>query len=211
MVSEVCRLKTNLDDIKLDQSDDRFILDKSYAKVIAEWEHYAVLTLFDIEEFDADILDISNRLGITKNRVEVVLNNLLTSGLIEIKDELKFSKVHSNIRTIEDVTSKALKDSHIETLEMGKNKLEKIEVELRDFSTMTIAMDLKRIPEVKTIIREFRQKMSVLLRDGKKNGCLPVSYSVLSFNKNFKTLGEFYEKFIYFRNGTFKRKCFCRK
>ncbi|MDD4973478.1 MAG: helix-turn-helix domain-containing protein [Bacteriovorax sp.] len=33
-------IKTNLDDIKINQNDDRFMLDESYAKVIAEWEHY---------------------------------------------------------------------------------------------------------------------------------------------------------------------------
>lgn len=162
------QLKTSLDDIKIDQNDERFMIDESYAKVIAEWEHYAVITLFDVDGFKANADEISNRLAITKNRSEVVLNNLLTCGLVKRTDEGKLIKAHSKIRTTEDITSQALKESHLETLEMGKTKLEEIEVELRDFSTMTIAMDLKRMPEVKTIIREFRQKMSTLLREGKK-------------------------------------------
>ena len=41
-------------------------------------------------------------------------------------------------------------------------------MELRDFSSTTVAIDLDKLPEVKTIIREFRQKMTTLLRDGKK-------------------------------------------
>lgn len=161
------QLKTSIDDIKLDQNDERFMLDESYAKVIAEWEHYAVITLFDVDGFNADAKEISDRLAISINRAEVVLNNLLTCGLVKTTDG-KLIKSHPKIRTTEDVTFQALKDSHMEALEMGKNKLEEIAVELRDFSTMTIAMDLERMPEVKTIIREFRQKLSVLLRDGKK-------------------------------------------
>lgn len=105
------------------------MLDESHVKVIVEWEHYAAITLFDIDGFKASADVISERLGITKN--------------------------HTSLRTTEDISSQALKDSHIETLEKGKNKLEDIAVELRDFSAMTIAMDLERMPEVKTIIREF--------------------------------------------------------
>ena len=51
---------------------------------------------------------------------------------------------------------------------MGKHKLKEIGVELRDFSAMTIALDLEKLPEAKTIIREFRQKMGTLLRNGNK-------------------------------------------
>lgn len=163
------KTKTKLDDIKIDAVDDRFLLDESYSKVIAEWEHYALLTLFDVDGFVAIPEEISLRLGITINRAEVILNNLLTSGLVLKTDDGVYVKTHSNIRTTEDVTSNALRLSHLETLEMGKNKLEEIDIELRDFSAMTIAMNLSRMPEVKTIIREFRQKLSALLRDGKKD------------------------------------------
>ncbi|MDO9182600.1 MAG: TIGR02147 family protein, partial [Bacteriovorax sp.] len=186
-IESLYKLKTSLDDIKIDQNDDRFMLDESYAKVIAEWEHYAVITLFDVDGFSADIVEISGRLAITKNRAEVVLNNLLTCGLVKISADGKLEKAHPKIRTTEDVTSKALKDSHIETLEMGKNKLEEIEVEFRDFSAMTIAMDLERMPEVKTIIREFRQKLSALLRDGEKKDVCQLAiqfYPLTNFKKH---------------------------
>lgn len=160
------RSKTNIDEIKIDLNEDRFILDESYSKVISEWEHYAFLTLFDVKDFNATIDEVSRRLNLTKTRAEVVLNNLLICNLIHRTENGKFQKTHSKVRTTEDVRMKALRDSHLETLEIGKIKLEEIDVELRDFSAMTIAMDLEKLPEVKTIIREFRQKMSALLRDG---------------------------------------------
>jgi uncharacterized protein (TIGR02147 family) len=180
------RLKTNLDDIKIDQNDDRFILDESYSKVIAEWEHYAVLTLFDIDNFLATKEEISARLGITELRSNVVLNNLLICNLINKDEEGVFQKTHAKVRTTEDVSMKALKDSHIETLEMGKNKLEEIDVELRDYSAMTVAMDIEKLPEVKTIIREFRQKMSALLRDGKKTDVYQLAIQLYPLTKTLK-------------------------
>ncbi len=178
--------KTSLDDIKVSLEDDRFMIDESYAKVIAEWEHYAVLTLFDVTNFTAETSEISERLGITKVRAEVVLNNLLTCELIKKNNDGIFVKTHSRVRTTEDVTSQALKNSHLETLEMGKNKLEEIDVALRDFSAMTIAMDIEKLPEVKTIIREFRQKMTALLRDGDKTDVYQVAIQLYPLTKTLK-------------------------
>ena len=179
------RTKTNIDDIEIDANDDRFMLDESYFKAIAEWEHYAVITLFDVQDFDPSASEIARRLGITENRAGVVLTNLLTCGLIKHEDGI-LVKAHPKLRTTEDVTSQALNASHIETLEMGKHKLEELSVELRDFSSMTIAMDMEKLPEVKTIIREFRQKVTALLRDGKKTDVCQLAIQFYPITKNLK-------------------------
>ena len=163
------KIKAKLDDIKIDlANDDRFMLDESYYKVIAEWEHYGLLTLFDLIEFDPSTKEISERLDITLNRSEVVLNNLVSAGLVKIGENGKLAATHSQVRTTSDIQSNALKQSHLENLELAKQKLEEIEVALRDFSSTTVAIDLEKLPEAKTIIREFRQKMTALLRDGEK-------------------------------------------
>lgn len=167
-MESLLRSKISIDQIKIDENDQRFMLDESHYKVIAEWEHYAVLDLFDLKNFEPSFSEISQRLGITENRAGVVVNNLITSGLMTVTESGSFKKVHADIRTTEDTKSQALKDSHKETMRMGIDKLEEIEVELRDFSATTVAIDLEKLPEAKTIIREFRQKMAALLRDGEK-------------------------------------------
>lgn len=160
--------KTSLDKIKVDKSIDRFILDESNHKVLAEWEHYAVLTLFDVEGFKPTVSEISRRLKIKENRTEIVLNNLFIAGLLARDENDEIRKVHDVVRTTEDISSVALRESHKETLEMGKNKLDEVDMMLRDFSSTTVAVDLEKLAEAKTIIREFRQKMAALLRDGNR-------------------------------------------
>lgn len=162
------KTKTALDDIEISESDERFMLDESYYRVIAEWEHYAVLTLFDLKKFKGTISEISERLGCTENRAEVVVDNLLTSGLLITDTKGVLKKRHAQLRTTEDISSQALRQSHKENLDIGKQKLDEVEVTLRDFSAMTVAVDLEKITEAKTIIREFRQKMSALLVNGNK-------------------------------------------
>lgn len=176
------RLKTSIDKIEIKPFDDRFMLDESYFKVIAEWEHYALLSLFDIEDFDPTFSEIAERLDLTNNRAETVLGNLLTCGLVKNVGG-KLVRCHDDIRTTEDVTSKALKQSHLEALEMGKQKLEEIDVELRDFSSTTLSVDLSKMTEAKTIIREFRLKMTALLKDGDKSEVFQLAIQLYPLSK----------------------------
>lgn len=167
-LESLMKVKTRLDKIKIEALDQRFMLDEAYYKIIAEWEHYAVLDLFDLEDFEVTHSSVSEKLGITENRSDVVISNLLSCGLLKRSETGVLLKVHADIRTTEDISNKALRESHCETLKMGIIKLEEVEVELRDFSSTTVAIDLEKLPEAKAIIREFRQKMSALLRDGHK-------------------------------------------
>ncbi len=182
------KTKTNIDLIKIDDLDDRFMLDESYYKVIAEWEHYAVLSLFDLTNVDVNLDLITSRLGLDENRALVVVNNLTFCGLVSQNSEGKLQKSHPRLRTTEDVSNQAIKDSHLEALDMGKKKLEEIEIELRDFSAMTIAMDLEKITEAKTIIREFRQKMSALLRDGHKTDVYQLAIQFYPLTNNTRSM-----------------------
>jgi uncharacterized protein (TIGR02147 family) len=162
------QVKTKLDQISVPESDERFMLDESHYKVIAEWEHFAVLVLFDTVGFKATNEEIAKRLGVTESRAEIVLNHLLTCGLIQQDTKGNLIKAHPRVRTTEDIKSQAIHQGHRDALELGIKKLDEIEVDLRDFSEMALAIDPERITEAKTIIREFRQKMAALLRDGEK-------------------------------------------
>jgi uncharacterized protein (TIGR02147 family) len=177
------REKTSLDKIKISDNDDRFMLDESYFAVIAEWEHDAILTLMDCSDFIFSKEEISERLSISSIRTEVVINNLLQCGLL-IQNESGFSKAYPSIRTTEDIASTALKLSHKETMDIGKDKLEDVDVMMRDFSSMMIAVDTEKMTEAKTIIREFRQKMSALLRDGHKTDVYQLAIQFYPLTKN---------------------------
>ena len=159
--------KSQLDAIKIDSDDERMMLDESYHRVIVEWEHYAVLSLFDLSDFDSSISAIACRLNINVNRAKVVVQNLMTSGLLE-KTEKGLRKCCPKVRTTEDVSSETIKQSHHEAIDLGKKKLDEVDVTKRDYSTGTWAIDPTKITEAKIIIREFRQKMASLFKEGNK-------------------------------------------
>lgn len=157
-----------LDKINISQNDERYLIEESFFKVIAEWEHYAVLELFDLDGFEVTDESISKKLDITLTRADVVLTNLFEAKLISSEGGCLY-KIHEEIKTSEDIVSQALRKSHIETLEIGIDKLEEVDIELRDYSSMTIAVNLDKIGEAKEVIREFRRKMSTLFSKGNKS------------------------------------------
>jgi len=144
--------------------NDRFILDESYLKVIAEWEHYAVLTLMENLNFKSSPDYIADRLCIEKERAVEVINNLEQAKLISIDQQGNFNLNQGPVRTPEDRISDALQRAYIENLDISKKYIKETPLELRDFSTITVSTDLEKLPEAKKIIREFRKKMASLLK-----------------------------------------------
>jgi uncharacterized protein (TIGR02147 family) len=155
-----------LDQIRVGEDDRRFILDETYFQIIAEWEHFAVLALFDCADFKPNSDEVRERLGLSRMRTEVVLANLLRYGLLLREKDGTLVQKHAEVRTTEDVASSALRASHQETLDLGKTKLESVPIELRDFSSMTVAIDPEKLPEFKAILREFRRKVAELAKTG---------------------------------------------
>lgn len=165
----VHRVRPTIDSIRIPVSDQRFILDdESHWKVIAEWEHYAVLSLCDIRDFQPTAPQVAERLGIDVVRATEVLENLSIAGLLTEDASGVLVKSHSVVRTTEDNKSRARDASHLETLELGKQKIA-LPPELRDFSSSTLAIDMKMLPQAKMVIREFRMKMASLLTEGDRS------------------------------------------
>ncbi|RYZ73211.1 MAG: TIGR02147 family protein, partial [Proteobacteria bacterium] len=134
-------------------------------KVIAEWEHYAILSLIDTRDFESSTEHIASRLGVTNQRASICLQNLEAAGLIKVSANGEICKMHADVKTTEDTASVALQISHKESLELGLKKLESISVADRDYSSSTFAMPLSRMPDAKKLIRKFRREFTKLFDD----------------------------------------------
>jgi uncharacterized protein (TIGR02147 family) len=128
-------------------------------KVIAEWEHYAILDLIKIRGFKSDTEWMARRLGSTKLRMATVVSNLNSAGLISIDKKGNIKALQDSVTTTTDVASTALKISHKEALELGIKKLEEVALHERDFSSITLALDLTKMSDLKKEIREFRHHL----------------------------------------------------
>lgn len=166
-----------------DEYLNRYIVDESHYKVIAEWEHYAVLTLLETDDFSANKQNISKRLNLPRARVEAVVKNLLLAELIKENDEI-YTLTKGPLRTTEDIESKALRVSHKETLDMGKQKIDDCDVLSRDFSSITVAVNPENIKEAKKLIRSFRKKLASVLKVGKKTEVYQIAIQLFPLTDN---------------------------
>lgn len=177
--------KTKIDQIEIHKDFlERDFIEESQFSILSEWEHYAVLSLIETEDFVSCEKHISKRLGISENRANLVLNNLLNAELISKNKEGKINISTAPLRTTEDINSRALIKSHEETLEMAITKLKEIDVKKRDFSSMTLSVDPNLLPEAKTIIREFRKKFATLMKQGTKKDVYNLSIQLFPFTED---------------------------
>jgi uncharacterized protein (TIGR02147 family) len=95
-----------------------------------------------------------------------VTERLISTGFITVNPDGTWSKSHPNLSTTEDQCSRALRSAQIENLELAKEKLAEVPVELRDFSSITVAMDMARMSAIKHKIRAFRKDIEFLAESG---------------------------------------------
>jgi uncharacterized protein (TIGR02147 family) len=148
-----------------DESFRQLSVDSFYA--LAGWEHFALLNLMKTDDFKADVEWISNRLGLTPVEVRAAIERLERLEFIERTDTGFVRKV-GRLTTTHDLESVALKASHRQSLEQAIESLETVPVELRDITSITMAIDRERIPQTKAIIKKFRRELSDFLESGSK-------------------------------------------
>ncbi|MFZ4713736.1 MAG: TIGR02147 family protein [Bacteriovoracaceae bacterium] len=158
-------------------------LEASQFKMIAEWEHYAVLSLMNCNDFKNDSEWISNRLGITPSRAQDVMERLIELELIKKEKNGKLMRTHSAMRTSDDTISLSLRKSHEVTLELAKDSLHRDGVEKRDFTYITMAINPKKISEAKERIRKFQDDLCDLLESGERTEVYRFSSQLIPLTK----------------------------
>jgi transcriptional regulator with XRE-family HTH domain len=137
-------------------SDLDFIEDEAFA-VIADWQHFAILSLMDTKTFKHDSAWIAKRLGISELDAKEAIRRLVRVGLVEKNNQVLVKK-KKNVFTGSDRESTALKLSHTQSLQQAISALHDVPVELRDVTSITMAINIKKLPIAKKMITEFRRK-----------------------------------------------------
>jgi uncharacterized protein (TIGR02147 family) len=165
-VASTLRRQMKIDSIQVADDLKTYLLDDKYYKIISEWEHYAFLQLLRVQDFTPDSRWVARRLGISESRAQQVVRHLLEIGFIKEDKKKGYVRTTPSLETSDGVESQALQASHHDSLENAKEKLDSVSVKLRDFSSVTMSISTKKIPQAKAIIREFQEKLHALLSSG---------------------------------------------
>lgn len=145
---------------------ERTLLEQELA-LLDSWEHYAVLNLLNLKDFESDPNWMAKRLGITVQNVLRSLQVLSSLQLISYKNG-RYVRAQNALTTSCDIPSEALQNAHLHDLHKAQEMLRKTPVELRDYSSMAMAINPKNIKKAKELIEHFQDRMARLLEDGEK-------------------------------------------
>lgn len=131
-------------------------------QLIADWQHFAILSLVETNKFNPSPEAVAKRLGISKKLATDSIARLLRLGLLK-KVGRKLIRCEDFVSTTHDIPSSALRHSHRQSLEQAIEALEKYSVDEREFISCTLSFDKMDMPAAKKAIREFAHKFKASL------------------------------------------------
>lgn len=135
-------------------------------QVIADWYHFAILELTQVQGFRPEPRSIARTLNITVSEVNAAVERLKRLEFLSIDSKSGRWKDESGALTTvgNEFTAAAFRRLQRQVLEKALIALEEAPLEERDQSSMTMAINSKQLPEAKKLIRDFRRNLCVLLK-----------------------------------------------
>jgi uncharacterized protein (TIGR02147 family) len=163
--------------------------------VISDWYHYAILELIHLKNFQPHPRWIAKTLGITTSEVSAAVERLCRLQLLKISSEKKWTSTFGNNTNISsDLKKSAYRKLQKQLLTKALEALDEIPLEIRDQSSMTMSISLKRLPEAIEKITDFRRSLCAFLEQDKERD--DVYQLLISLYPLTKTGGgKFYEQY----------------
>lgn len=151
----------------------RKALEAELFSYVSSWHHYVIMQMVQTPEFKDDAEWIAKRLGkkLTPEDVMASLTLLEKLNLLE-KDEKSGKRrrsVSDPLITMEDIPSAAVRRHHVEQMDQARDALVHQPLMDREFSSITMRVSRKRLPEIKKAMREFRDKFDKDFFDDSSN------------------------------------------
>lgn len=134
-------------------------------ELIAEWIHFAILSLIRVKDFKSDVGWIANRLGVTDVEARKAILRLQHLNLIHIGENGVITRTPQPIRTTDDIKDLSLQRMHMNDMEMAREKIQSVRVDQRDFTNYTFPANPKTLKRAKEIIRKAQDDLEELMND----------------------------------------------
>jgi len=173
----------NTEEMKNDEGMKYLEIEASTFKLIAEWEHFAVLSLLKTADFKNSYQWIADRLGISKFRAQEVVERLLSLQFLEQDQDGTLRRVKSSIRSSDETVSLSVKKSHEENFDLARESLQRDSLTERDFTSITMSVDPEKMKVAKEMIRKFQDELSETMESGNKKEVYRLSIQLFPLTK----------------------------
>lgn len=129
--------------------------------IISDPVHYALLELIKTEDFQWDFRWIAKRLQKTVSELQICIERLERVGLLARRDDGELYDTTAGFTTDirEGLTSEAQRQFQVRSLEDSIRHVQTVPHQLRDNTSITMAINIEDLPLAKKMIKEFRQKL----------------------------------------------------
>lgn len=149
-------------------------------EVISDWHHFALLELTHVKEFKPDSRWIARALGITTDAVNIAISRLTRLRLLAMREDGRWEDRSPYVTMSESgLTDVVLRRMHTEAHELAIAAVERTPEERREQTSMTVALDSRRLPEITELIARFRRELEEIAgRDDEKDDVYRIEVSV---------------------------------
>lgn len=139
--------------------------DMATAEVISSWEHFAILATLELPRFKGDTKTIAKRLNIPMAIAMEALYRMEKLGIVA-KSEGYWKLTGKNMSTPSNIPNSRLRQGHRQHIERALESLDNDSVDVRDITGITMAINSEKLDEAKTLIQDFRRRLSGFLETG---------------------------------------------
>jgi len=158
-------------------------LSEQQMKIAGEWEHFAIRSLLQCENFESSAEWIAKRLNLTVPRTQLVLDRLVALGLVSVDENGRFHHSSENFSTFDHPSHEIIQKSHDETLSLARTSLYRDSGDLRDFTSVTVPVNPEKMVQAKELIRKFQDDLCDLLEEGKRTEVYRLSIQLFPLTK----------------------------
>ena len=153
-------------DVNQKRNRSHLMLAADEFKMIADWEHKAILSLLRTREKFTTASQIAYRFGISVSTAKSALDRLQGLKLIKVSRTGRYLRIAGALQTTDGRSDSAIKRAHEQSFELARNTLYEVPVECRDVRSITMAISPEKIQQAKVLINEFHDQLSNLLESG---------------------------------------------
>jgi uncharacterized protein (TIGR02147 family) len=131
----------------------------------------------ETEDFQSDVSWISDRIRLSESKIRQVLQDLLEYELITVTPD-GYRPKDTECISSDDLQSKSLKLRHIENTLRAKRSIENDDLNLRDFSFLTLAIAKEDLKRYKKLIRRLQDDIVKIQSKSKKDSVYEFVFQV---------------------------------
>jgi uncharacterized protein (TIGR02147 family) len=174
--------ESELEKLKKSGQDRELLQDEFH--LVSDWWHGALLELTQLEKFESSVSFCARELGLSAHVIEAALDRLERLGLLSRKDPKAWCCPAEANHVGGDAPNTAVRKLHRQLLEKSITALLNQPHSIREFNSVVLSIDARRLPELKEKLRKFLDDFCSENAEGEKNSLYSLGLQFFPVNKS---------------------------